>query len=384
VIQVGADAKAVGVNPCLKPHISLRLPGYHWSSWHRIVNRLQGSNTWQPVDAEEDWHLNSAKADSDYADEFRSIVFFERRGAGDPLNLIISVDMGHCPMIRVFAQYWILDKTGFGCRFCDSFSDLIGASPDPETLRRSYLTESEVHTTLIKEEMSIPGHQWAVGKDGMTLFFSRKDKFALSIEHRRNSIERKKQNAVKSNWVSPMDVSNVIPKTVFSVDEYNGSRKFELAMSVNVCPSLFSRTRLITLYPRYQIVNLLKQVLVVAQDGWQNVQTYIQPNSSVSFHWERKTLPPKVRLGHTIGGKSDNILWSNGCIQLDKVGITLMRMSLPSSEVTKPVVVQAEVRLATKEQSSAVVVVIWTTDESSHSLYLMRNETTKTAMKGLP
>jgi Vacuolar-sorting-associated 13 protein C-terminal/SHR-binding domain of vacuolar-sorting associated protein 13 len=378
VIQVGADSKAVGVNPCLKPHISLRLPGYHWSSWHRIVNRLQGSNTWQPIDEEEDWHLNSAKSDSDNADEFKSIVYFERRGAGDPLNLIISVEMGHCPTIRVFAQFWILDKTGFGCRFCDSFSDLLGASPDTETLRRSYLPEAEVHTTLFKEEMSIPGHQWAVGKDGMTLFFSRKEKFALSIEHRRRSIDTKKQSAIKSNWVSPMDVSNVIPKTVFSVDECNGSRKFELAVSVNVCPSIFSRTTLITLYPRYQIVNLLKEVLVVAQDGWQNVQTCIPPNSSVSFHWERKALPPKVRLGHAIRGEKSKILWSNGCIQLDKVGITSMRIPISASDSNNPVVVQAEVRLATKEQSSAVVVVIWTTDNNSNSLYLLRNETTKT------
>lgn len=379
VIEAGAEAKGVGVNPCLKPHISLRLPSYHWSSWHRIVNGQSRSHTWQPVDTEEEWHMNTSASDADYADEFKSIVFFERRGSGDPLNIIISVEMGHCPTIRVYAQYWILDKTGFGCRFCDSFNDILGASPDFETSRRSHLPESEGITTSIKEDMTIPGHQWAIGKDGMTLYFSRKEKIALSIEGGTCGRGTEKETVVKSSWVSPMDISNVIPKTIFSVDEYNGYRRFELAVSVNVCPSIFTRTKLITLYPRYQIVNLLGDDLIVTQDGWLKVHTRIKPRSSVPFHWERQSLPPKVRLGRAVQG-SGEIMWTNGCIRLDKIGITSIRLPLPTSTGTQPIVVQAEVRLATKEQSSAVVVVIWSTDEQSNALYVLRNNTSRTIL----
>jgi hypothetical protein len=379
-IQAGAEANGVYVNPCLKPHISLRLPNYRWSSWHRVVNGQSSSNTWQPADTEEEWHMNATESDADYADEFKTIVFFERRGSGDPLNVIISIEMGHCPTIRVYAQYWILDKTGFGCRFCDSFSDILGASPDPETSRRSHLPESESHSTVVGEDMSIPGHQWPLGKDGMTLYFSRKEKISLSIE--RGTIGRGTENetSVQSSWVSPMDISNVIPKTIFSVDEYNGYRRFELAVSVNVCPSIFSRTKLITLYPRYQIVNLLDEDLIVAQDGWQRVQTCIKPRSSVPFHWERQSLPPKVRLGHPVPGTEGDILWTNGCIQLDKIGITSMRFPLGTRKGSQPMVVQAEVCLATKEQSSAVVVVIGSTDEKSNALYVLQNNTSRTIL----
>jgi hypothetical protein len=379
-IPIGGEANGIGVNPCLKPHISLRLPGYHWSSWHRVVNRQTSSLTWSASDNEEEWHMNSTESDADYADEFKSIVFFQRRGHGDPLNVIISVEMGHCPIIRVYAQYWILDKTGFGCRFCDSFSDILGARADPETSRRSHLPHDEAKSPAIKEDMITPGNQWTVGKDGMTLYFSRKEKITLSIEDGTIGRGTENETSVQSSWVSPMDISNVIPKTVFSVDEYTGNRRFELAVSVTVCPSIFARTKQITLFPRYQIVNLLSNDLIVAQDGWQKVKTCIKPRSSVPFHWERQSLPPKVRLGHALPGTDNDILWTSGCIQLDKIGITSMRFPLETNDGTQPMVVQAEVRLATKEQSSAVVVVIWSADQKSNPLYVLRNNTSRTIL----
>lgn len=379
-LAVGGEGKGVGVNPCLKPHISLRLPGYHWSSWHRIVNRQASSNTWQPSDTEVEWHMNSVESDADYADEFKSIIFLQREGSGDPLNVIVSVEMGHCPIIRVFAQFWILDKTGFGCRFCDGFSDILGAKADPETSRRSHLPREEAQMLSMKADMSIPGHQWTFGKDGMTLYFSRKEKVALSIEAGTTGRGTENETLVSSSWVSPMDISNVIPKTVFSVDESSGRRRFELAVSVTVCPSIFARTKLITLFPRYQIVNLLDDDLIVAQDGWQKVKTCIKPRSSVPFHWERQSLPPKVRLGHGVPGSDGDILWTNGCIQLDKIGITSMRFPMKSINNAQPMVVQAEVRLATKEQSCAVVVVIWSADEKSNPLYVLRNNTSRSIL----
>lgn len=182
-----------------------------------------------------------------------------------------------------------------------------------------------------------------------------------------------------------MDVSNVMPKTVFSVDELGGPRRFELAISVTVCPGVFSRTRMITLMPRYQIVNLLKRELVIAQDGCLQAETLIPSQSAVPFHWERGTLPSKVRLGAPTIEERDSgnfeDCWTNGRIEPDKVGITSMRF--PTSGIVpnnKPMVVQAEVRLATKEQSSAVVIVLWSATEKSNPLYLLRNRTPHTIL----
>ena len=385
-IASGQEGKCTAVDPLAKPHISLRVPGYRWSPWQRIVNRNASSYTWRPSEEEEDWHISTNKSDSDYAEEFKSMVRFERTGkVGDPLILIISVECGHSPTVRIYAQYWILDKTGFGCRFCEGFTDLLGTVPDSETSRRSHLLEEEARDPDIQSDMTVPGHQWSLGMSGMSLYFSLREKFALSIESGAGDsrFTKGKQN-IRSKWVSPMDVSNVIPKTVFSVEELGGPRRFELAISVTVCPGNFARTKLITLLPRYQIVNLLHRELVVAQAGCLGLETLIPSQSSVPFHWESHSGTTKVHLGAPSAEERDsgiyNDCFTKGGFQLDKIGITSMRLPTDNTLTSKPMVVQCEVRLATKDQSSAVVIVIWSANENSNPLYILRNRTPYTIL----
>eukprot|EP00980_Cylindrotheca_fusiformis_P028317 scaffold22592_cov129-Cylindrotheca_fusiformis.AAC.3 len=382
-VASGKEGKCMAVNPASKPHISLRVPGHKWSCWQRIVNRKADSSTWRPDEGEEDLYLNFRKGDVDQADEFRMAVRFERLGdaSRDPLVLILGVECGHSPTVRVYAQYWIVDKTGFGCHFCESFTNVMGTSPEVECSRRSHLLREDSRIPTIKRDMNIQGHQWSIGMSGMTFYFSRREKIALSVES--GAGEGSYSNVgKKSKWTTPLDVSNVMPKTVLSVDERGGTRRFELAISVSVCPGRFSRTKLISVIPRYQIVNLLKREIVLAQDGCLQATTLIPSQSSVPYHWERQALPPKVRLGAPSTEEKDSgefkDCWANGCIQLDKIGITSMRMPTPSLTPTKPMVVQTEVRLSTKDQDSAVVIVIWSANEKSNPLYVLRNNTPHT------
>lgn len=381
-IASGEEGKCSALSPSAKPHISLRVPGYKWSGWQRIVNRKADSFTWRPNDSEEEWFLNWNKGDVDNADEFKTAIRFDRLGTiGDPLILILGVECGHSPTIRVYSQYWVVDKTGFGCHFCENFTDLMGTVPDIECSRRSHLLKEDARDPTIKSDMDIQGHQWSIGMSGMTLYFSRREKIALRIES--DAGDRVHSNsATNSKWTSPMDISNVMPKTVLSVDERGGPRCFELAISVSVCPGLFSRTRLIMVMPRYQIVNLLKREIVIGQDGCLKTPTLIPSQSSVPYHWEMQSLPPKVRLGAPNMEEKDTLefskCWTNGCIQLDKVGITSMRLPTPGVLPVKPMVIQAETRLAAKEQGCAVVIVIWSATEGSNPLYLLRNSTEHT------
>eukprot|EP00934_Nitzschia_sp_Nitz4_P006272 Nitzschia sp. Nitz4//scaffold62_size106224//52646//63438//NITZ4_004359-RA/size106224-processed-gene-0.169-mRNA-1//-1//CDS//3329555865//6262//frame0 len=384
-VASGKDGKCVALNPASKPHISLRVPGYRWSCWQRIVNRKADTLTWRPTDAETDFVIGPTKGDADNVEEFKFVVYLDRLAgsSGDPLVLILSTESGHCPTVRVYAQYWIVDKTGFGCRFCEGFTDLLGTAPEADSSRRSYLTSEDSRNPSITNDMTTQGHQWSIGMCGMSMYFSQRERVAMCIESGSGD-SHSQDKSIRSKWTNAMDISNVMPKTVFSVDELSGARKFELAIMVTVCPGVFSRTRMITFFPRYQIVNLLKRELVVAQDGSLKAETLIPSQSSVPFHWERGSLPSKVRLGApTIEERDSNdfeACWTNGCIQLDKVGITSMRLPSNGLLVSKPMVVQAEVRLATKEQSSAVVIVIWSANEKSDPLYLLRNRTPYTIL----
>ena len=71
--------------------------------------------------------------------------------------------------------------------------------------------------------------------------------------------------------------------------------------------------------------------------------------------------------------------WSHGCVDLDKIGVSAMR--IPSSNSTQPKVVHVEVRLATsKKQDSALLITIWETSsvEMSNPLYLLKNTSSHT------
>ena len=387
-IASGKEGACTAISPWRAPHVSLRVPGYEWSRWHRIVNRKANSYTWRPSEKEEESH-SCPKSDADIADELKTVVHFRRVGVnndGDPLNLIFSVECDHCPTLRVYSQYWILDKTGFGCRFAEGFSDMLGSVPDSETSRRSHLPPVETKDSAIRRDMTIAGHQWSIGMSGMSLYFSTREKITLAIETGVPDRRKVHKNSlrIKSKWVSPLHISNVMPKTVFSVDELNGPRRFELAISVTVCPGIFSRTKLITFLPRYQIVNLLHRELAIAQEECLETETRIPSQSALPFHLEKGSLPAKVRLG-TCSAEENRAsaykgCWTNGCFQLDRVGITSMRLPTDNKFSKIPLVVQAEVRLATKEQSSAVVVVIWAANEKSNPLYVLRNRTPYTIL----
>jgi SHR-binding domain of vacuolar-sorting associated protein 13 len=381
-LQSGDEGAYTAINPWRKPHISLRVPGYKWSSWKRIVNR-KADSTWRPSEIEEEYFFAS-KGDTEYSEEFKALVRFERKGKqGDPLILILSVACGHCPTLRVYSQYWIVDKTGFGCRFSEGFVDILRTVPDPDTCRRSYVLKEEAEDPDLASDMTIPGHQWSIGSSGMSLYFSRREKLTLTVETGIDQV-RKKSKSSKSNWIAPLDISNVIPKTVFSVDECNGPRRFELAIHVTLCPGQFTRTMMISILPRYQIINLLHRELVIAQDGCLDAETLIPSQSSISFHWEKSSMSPQVRLGapspdERARGNYERC-WTNGRLQLDKIGITSLRLPTTNTLVKVPMVVQAEVRLATKEQPSAVVVVVWSGSDKSNPLYMLRNRSQHTIL----
>lgn len=375
-VEPGKESSCIALTPWKKPHISLRVPGYEWSAWHRIVNRKPNDDTWRPPDEEEDFHLSS-KGDGEY----KTCVRFDRLiSGGDCLNVVLSVESGHCPTIRVYSQFWILDKTGFGCRFAEGFSDILSSSPDVDTSRRSHLLPGEAKVSSFRREFRLAGHEWSVGMCGMTMYFSRRETLTLAIEsgckERNISAETRR---VKSKWVSPLDISNVVPKTVFSVEEANGPRQFELCISVTVCPGLFKRTRLITLVPRYQIVNLLHRELLVAQDGCLSAASVIPSQSSVPFHWANRSSALKLRLGapsvqdKVKGSYVKSRCWTIGCIRADRVGISSIRLPTGGNNTRVPLVVQVEVRLASKEQASAVIIVISVVNEKSNPLYVLRN-----------
>ena len=345
--------------------ISVRLPGYRWSSWNKIINRHANSQTWLPPSDEEAALFNTPKDQAEYLNEYKTIVHLENKHTGGTgLDVIMSVEAGHSPSIRIFAQYWFLDKSGFGLRFTDSF-DFTGKQPDLDSLRQSFLSLDMANNSSFASDIKLEGCEWSIGMNGMTLFLSKKERVSFSVIHDEDLSESRTSKVSASRWSAFIDISKAISKTMISVDDIDSRKRFELAYDVTSCPSIFARTMMITFFPRYQIANLLQQNLFVVQDGG-SMRQLVPSQSWLPFHWEDHSLPSKIRIACEKSG-----IWTKGCIPLNQIGITAIR--IPTVKHDERIVVQVEVRLSTKKQNSAVLIVIWSSIEKENPLYTLRN-----------
>jgi hypothetical protein len=362
-IEAGMECSSIAVDSTLNPYVAFRVPGYRWSNEQRIVNRKFALSSWRPaIEDENNQHSNDASAAN--VEEYATIVQFERLTyGGDTLTLILEITPGDCPLLQVYAQYWIVDKTGFGLRFCDGVGDLLGNTLLSNNPRRSYLLHNEMQHEHFRQDMEVEGHEWTVGKSGMTMYFSSGAKVAACIDVGDIGSHIPTYREIHSNWSELLDISNVIPKAVFSVTEFHGDRQFDLSYDVSFAPNMFSKTKVVTLYSRFHIVNLSTERFYISQNG-NSESTNIPPESTVPFHWEKKSFENKVRFS------LDKTNWTQGAVQLDKVGITPLRLSTVNDA---NIVIQIEVRLAKKDHDSAVVVLVWFANDQTNPLYVIRN-----------
>lgn len=71
------------------------------------MNREHISHTWRPTEEEEIFLFEASKDDADHVKEIKFILHLDHKCAGgDSINVIMSVEMGHSPIIRIYAQYW--------------------------------------------------------------------------------------------------------------------------------------------------------------------------------------------------------------------------------------------------------------------------------------
>ena len=365
-LETGMESSSLAVDATLNPFVSFRVPGYCWSKSQRVVNRRFALSSWRPSwDDEKNQFPNDDSTTK--TEEYTTIVHFERLCyGGDSLTLILEFIPGDCPLLQIFAQYWVVDKTGFGLRFCDGTGDLLGSTLNTDNPRRSYLLHNEMQNEPFLEDMDVDDHEWTIGKDGMTIFFSDEAKLAISIDVGDVESDIRRNREIQSEWSQLVDISNVIPKAVFSVVESNGDRRFDLSYDVTFAPSIFSKTKLVTIYNHFHLVNLSGCAFYVLQESSFD-STFVPPKGTVPFHWEDKSLENKVRFS------IDERLWSSGTVQLDKVGIMALRLPYEGQD-RAPMVIQTEVRLVKNDHDSAVVVLIWFANDQTNPLYVLRNK----------
>jgi len=360
-IKTGEETCSSVVDPSLNPSIAVRVPGYRWSSYQLIVNRRHAKTSWKPTELVEK-HRYQNILSNEKSGSYTSIIRLESQiDNGDPLVILLEVDPGHAPMLRIYAQYWINDQSGFGLRICDGPRDLLGKPLGIMQDRRTY-----THGDFLKGNNPISdGHEWAIGKNGMSMFFSQRQRMAVAVDFYKGDTAGKSERKVKSAWSQSIDLSNVI-SSVFSVNESNSERKYDFSYEVTTGPSIFVRTKIVCIFSRFRVANLSLGTLYLRQEGASNGITFVPPVSeqlALPFHWEDASLPSNINLS------TNCVDWTKGSVNIEKVGVTAIKLNSMSAT---PPVLQVEIRLATLEQKCAVIIIIWNPVELQ-PIYQLRN-----------
>jgi hypothetical protein len=359
-VEVGEEISSITVDSSLNPSISFHVPGYQWSPFQRIVNRSQAESSWKPNRYDQTIRFESKEKDANCV--YTSLILLEKTdGVEENLTILLEVTPGHCPTLRIYAQYWIVDVSGFGLRFCDGASDLLGTVLFESEDRKSY--------TKKKHNINTPGHQWTIGEEGMSVYFTEERGIAVSVDLYKGDISGKPERSVRSEWSDLLDISNLMPKTVFSVYEANSNRGYEFCYEVENAPGSFGRTKIIKLYSRFHVINLSRSALYLTQQGCPNEISFVPPQGSIPFHWEDSSLPTAIRIS------TNCVNWSNGSVCLEKLGLTSMKLQ-DSSEISP--VLQVEVRLASNDQNCAVAILVWHSEQESQPLYSLKNSSRQT------
>ncbi len=356
-IDVGGKSSSSSVDPSLNPQVSLQLPGYSWSSYQRIVNRNDAESSWKPTKSDEKYRHKENQSRKSIG--YTSMIHFSSLNKdGDPLTIVLEVVCGHVPTLKLYAQYWILDLSGFGLRFCDGSNDFLGKTVASANCRRTY------SSGYCGREQDSIGHEWAIGKDGMSFYFSVVGRLCCKIDFYKGDKAGKPERMIKSAWSKLLDVSHNVPKTVFSVDEVGSNRRYDFTYDVSNGPSIFSQTKIIRVFSRFHVINLSSGALYLRQQGCSNAMTFVPPNASVPFHWEdsSKFLP-------NINISTNCVNWTKGSVNLEKVGVSSIKLD---TLLSVPAVLQVEVRLVPKDQNGAVDALIWDPNELQ-PIYTLKN-----------
>jgi hypothetical protein len=157
------------------------------------------------------------------------------------------------------------------------------------------------------------GQSWIEGANGLTLFNADEDVVSIGVK-------------MGTIWSEEFSINMVTSphQGSFEAVDWESLRAYQLSYSMSYMPGLFSSTQLLTITPRYCIVNCLEASIMVVQRGSREILE-IASYQAEGWHKARASLGTSVQI------RSANSLWSMGSVDLSEVGRSVIH--LPKREV---------------------------------------------------
>ena len=197
------------------------------------------------------------------------------------LRVINLVESSGMRKISVFAQYWMLNHTGLRLLYRRSGFDSSLAAGQGQ---------------MEKKEIDLSHHprDW-YNEDGeydepflfTTPFYN--------LDPRGDLVRIKIAN---SEWSQNFNLNSQGTTSVLDIpdEQQEGriTRCFSISMTVSAGHDIFWRTKIVSLYPRFIIINNLEQEFVYHQKGSITHLCSIHPGENIPFHWADKDAPRQI------------------------------------------------------------------------------------------
>ncbi|EQC27756.1 hypothetical protein SDRG_14505 [Saprolegnia diclina VS20] len=239
----------------------------------------------------------------------------------DPLQTSDRTPHRHGPVAcRLYAEYWFIDRSGLGLHFDTPTTTiqsqrLLAPSPDEVFFAANPLTIAS-QTSVVCAKVLDGSAQWTSTAIDLSAIGTRAP---LSL-HRTHVGLKNVGTRLSKHFSSLMGIAEEKP-------EAGATTEFALGVRLDQGPGRFSRTTVVTLTPRYLLVNKsLDATLEVTQSG-SRALTRLSPGDQAFFHWESDH-DQKVQVRWLpLGGKRPT-MWTHA-FEMDVVGDFMLKMHAP-------------------------------------------------------
>ncbi len=200
---------------------------------------------------------------------------------------------------------------------------------------------------------------WQDGGQGMCLFHTYNDNVTIGV----------KNGKAWSDEIS-ITMANVTHNQSFEVVDWETSESYQLTYNLRYMPGIFSNTQEVVIMPKFAIVNLLDEELMIIQKGSKDSHIY-QPYRAESWHKKN------VNLGTTVQIRCRSSFWSLGTIDISEIGTSSLHLPRKddSTNGNDAIILHVEVKLASPGEHCSVVVLIWRASVESSTDISIHNET---------
>ena len=202
---------------------------------------------------------------------------------------------------------------------------------------------------------------WTRGRNGLSLFTAFDDIVAIGVgpESFPSFSDDININMTKSS-----------ASDSFEIVEGSSLKAYQLSYSIRNMPGIFCNTQLVTIMPRYCIVNCLDESLMILQRGTKDIMT-ILPYHAEGWHKAHAALGTDVRI------RSSSTFWSLGAVDINEIGsstLYLPKKGISRNDNEKAVIAHIEVKVAEPNENCSIVIIISKATIEANTAIMIKNE----------